>query len=232
MTTMDDWKLVAAVVPWGKNTRGKQPSDILQQDDEENIDDETWHQSVVTMNPCWMPVLHKQLIFIFQMASVIVRKNTIWLAKQNTPQTNSSLTNSHESISGNPSSTHNTLCWGTCSSGSCKDMLGGRRMNQTAQMGHEKNSSGCKHAIWLWLRHCHDTDTGRRWHHYLECLHLLAWGRHHWRLCLQLHSRHCALCLQARQDNTFSDRLLSGKWDLDLESAALILGTCLSPGIF
>lgn len=149
MTTMDDWKLVAAVVPWGKNTRGKQPSDILQQDDEENIDDETWHQSVVTMNPCWMPVLHKQLIFIFQMASVIVRKNTIWLAKQNTPQTNSSLTNSHESISGNPSSTHNTLCWGTCSSGSCKDMLGGRRMNQTAQMGHEKTvlvvsmQSGC-----------------------------------------------------------------------------------------
>ena len=37
---------------------------------------------------------------------------------------------------------------------------------------------------------------GQSSHHYLECLHLLARGGGHRRLSLQLHSGHCALCLQ------------------------------------
>lgn len=100
---------------------------------------------------------------------------------------------------------HTTLYWGTCSSGSCKTCWEGKRMNQTAQRWLMMNSPDCSMQIPR-LQDCHDTDTGRRWHHYLECLHLLAWGSHHWRLCLQLHSRHCALCLQARQDNTVSEK--------------------------
>lgn len=78
------------------------------------------------------------------------------------------------------------------------DMLRAGGMNQTAQRWVMKNSLGCSMQTHI-LLDCHDTDTGRRWHHYLECLHLLAWGRHHWRICLQLHSRHCALCLQVGQ---------------------------------
>lgn len=98
-------------------------------------------------------------------------------------------------------SMHNTLCGGTCSSGQLYDMPGERRWTKTGQRWVVWDSRRCCMQTRRPQR-CLDTDTGRRWHHYLECLHLLAWGRHHRSLCLQLHSRHCALCLRARQDNT------------------------------
>lgn len=122
---------------------------------------------------------------------------------------------------------HNTLCWGTCSSGSCKGMPGERRWTKQDRDG------SCKTALAVACKlvgrnTVFDTDTGRRWHHYLECLHLLAWGRHHWSLCLQLHSRHCALCLQARQDNTFSDKLISNRLRVESGEAvhAVVPETC------
>lgn len=85
------------------------------------------------------------------------------------------------------------MFWGACSLSSCNTCSARKRW-----VKKKKKKTALVGACKRW--HSHYTDTGWRWHHYLECLHLLAWGCDHWRLCLQLHSRNCALSLQVRQD--------------------------------
>lgn len=94
---------------------------------------------------------------------------------------------------------HNTtVFWGACKLSSCNTCSARKGGLNGTEMGKKKQKTALVGACKRW--HSRYTDTGWRWHHYLECLHLLAWGCHHWCLCLQLHSRDCALCLQVRQD--------------------------------
>lgn len=74
---------------------------------------------------------------LHQEENCLTYKTCFWKQEKNTTQTEVCW-QSYESISGNLRWTHNTLCWGTCSSGSCKTCWGREDEPNSTEMVHGK----------------------------------------------------------------------------------------------